>query len=330
MLEIRRREFIRLLGGASAMWPVAARAQRPTLPVIGFLSSRSATESESAVVAFRKGLAEVGYVEGQNVDIAFLWAQGRYDRLSALAADLTHRQVAVLLATGGNPAVFAAKEATATIPIVFITGSDPVETGLVDSLSRPGHNVTGVSLFTSLLVAKRLELLRELVPTATTIAFLVNPSNSNARPDTRVAQTAAAHFGQQLVVLNARTENEIDKAFAILVQRQVTALLVNTDSFFLAQRNQLAALEARHAVPTIHDLREYASAGALASYGTNLADAYRQAGGYVGKILKGERTANLPILQPTKFDLVLNLRTAKALAITVPPTVFAFADEVIE
>ena len=245
MLEIRRREFIRLLGGASAMWPVAARAQRPTLPVIGFLSSRSATESESAVVAFRKGLAEVGYVEGQNVDIAFRWAQGRYDRLSALAADLTHRQVAVLLATGGNPAVFAAKEATATIPIVFITGSDPVETGLVDSLSRPGHNVTGVSLFTSLLVAKRLELLRELVPTATTIAFLVNPSNSNARPDTRVAQTAAARFGQQLVVLSSRTENDIDAAIAILVQRRASALLVNTDSFFLTRRNQIAAQAAR-------------------------------------------------------------------------------------
>src|SRR5215472_7243878 len=318
---MRRRDFITLLGGA-ATWPFAARAQRPALPVIGFLSSRSPTESESAVVAFRTGLAEVGYLEGQNVNIAFRWAQGRYDRLPALAADLTRRQMAVLLATGGNPAVFAAKEATATIPIVFITGSDPVETGLVASLSRPGHNVTGVSLFTSLLVAKRLELLRELVPTATTIAFLVNPSNSNARPDTRVAQTAAARFGQQLVVLNARTENEIDKAFAILVQRQVTALLVNTDSFFLAQRNQLAALEARHAVPTIHDLREYAAAGALASYGTNLADAYRQAGGYVGKIVKGEKPANLPILQPTKFDLVLNLRTAKALAITVPPTVF--------
>jgi putative ABC transport system substrate-binding protein len=264
------------------------------------------------------------------VNIAFRWAQGRYDRLPALAADLTRRQMAVLLATGGNPAVFAAKEATATIPIVFITGSDPVETGLVASLSRPGHNVTGVSLFTSLLVAKRLELLHELVPTATIIAFLVNPTNSNAQPDIRVAQTAAARVGQQLVVLNASTENEIDTAFATLVQRQATALLVNTDSFFLARRNQLATLEARHALPTIHDLREYAAAGALASYGTNLADAYRQAGAYVGKILKGEKPANLPVMQPTKFDLVINLRTAKALGLTLPATIYALADELIE
>ena len=326
---MRRRDFITLLGGA-ATWPFAARAQRPALPVIGFLSSRSPTESESAVVAFRTGLAEVGYLEGQNVNIAFRWAQGRYDRLPALAADLTRRQMAVLLATGGNPAVFAAKEATATIPIVFITGSDPVETGLVASLSRPGHNVTGVSLFTSLLVAKRLELLHELVPTATIIAFLVNPTNSNAQPDIRVAQTAAARLGQQLVVLNASTENEIDTAFATLVQRQATALLVNTDSFFLARRNQLATLEARHALPTIHDLREYAAAGALASYGTNLADAYRQAGAYVGKILKGEKPANLPVMQPTKFDLVINLRTAKALGLTLPATIYALADELIE
>jgi putative ABC transport system substrate-binding protein len=246
---MRRREFIAALGGAAA-WPLAARAQQPAMPVLGFLSSRSRNESASAVAAFRQGLIEAGYVEGQNVDIAFRWAEGQYDRLPALAADLAGRQVAVIFATGGNPPAFAAKAATATIPIVFLIGSDPVEFGLVASLSRPGNNVTGVTLFTSLLVAKRMELLRELVPTATTIAFLVNPNNSNAEPDTRVAQTAARSLGQQLVVLSAGTENDIDAAFETLVQQRTNALLVNTDAFFLARRNQFVALAARHAVPT--------------------------------------------------------------------------------
>jgi putative ABC transport system substrate-binding protein len=326
----KRREFITLLGGAAAAWPLTARAQQEGMPVIGFISSRAPNESGSAVVAFRQGLAEVGYTEGQNVDIAFRWAEGRYDRLPTLAADLTRRPVAVIFATGGNPAAFAAKAATATIPIVFITGSDPVEVGLVASLNHPGSNVTGVSLFTSLLVAKRLELLRELVPTATIIAFLVNPNNSNAHPDRRVAHDAAARFGQQLVDISARTEEDIDAAFAILIRRQANALLVNTDSFFLTRRNQIAALAARHAVPAIHDLREYTAAGGLASYGTNLADAYRQGGAYVGRILKGEKPANLPVVQPTKFDLVINLKTAKALGIQIPDKLLALADEVIE
>jgi putative ABC transport system substrate-binding protein len=326
---MRRREFITLLGGAAA-WPLAARAQQPAMPVVGFLSSRSPNESASAVAAFRQGLTEAGYVEGQNVDIAFRWAEGQYDRLPALAADLARRQAAVIFATGGNPPAFAAKAATATIPIVFITGSDPVEVGLVASLNRPGSNVTGVSLFTSLLVAKRLELLRELVPTASIIAFLVNPNNSNAQPDTRVAHAAAARFGQQLAVLSARTENDIDAAFAILVQRRASALLVNTDSYFLTRRNQIAAQAARHVVPTIHDLREYTAAGGLVSYGTNLADAYRQGGTYVGRILKGEKPHSLPVVQPTKFDLVINLKTAKALGLDVPPMLLARADEVIE
>jgi putative tryptophan/tyrosine transport system substrate-binding protein len=329
-IHIRRRGFIFTLGGAAATWPLAAGAQQAAMPVIGFLSSRSRNESASAVAAFRQGLIEAGHVEGQNVDIAFRWAEGQYDRLPALAADLAGRQVAVIFATGGNPPAFAAKAATATIPVVFLIGSDPVKFGLVASLSHPGSNVTGVTLFTSLLVAKRMELLRELVPTATTTAFLVNSNNSNAEPDTRVAQTAARSLGQQLVVLSAGTENDIDAAFATLVQQRANALLVNTDAFFLARRNQFVALEGRHAIPTIHDLREFTAAGGLVSYGTNLADAYRQAGTYVGRILKGERPAHLPVLQPTKFDLVINLKTAKALGLEVPATLLARADEVIE
>ena len=324
-----RRAFITVLGGAAA-WPLAARAQQPAMPVIGFISSRSPDESASAVVAFRQGLAEAGYVDGQNVEIAFRWAEGHYERLPMMAADLARRQVTAILATGGNPPVFAVKAATATIPIVFIIGSDPVEVGFVASLNRPGGNVTGVSLFTSLLVAKRLQLLRELVLAGTIIAFLVNPDNSNARPDTAVMQAAAARLGQKLIVLSARTEQDIDLAFASLGQQQATALVVNTDAFFLTRRNQLASLEARYAIPTIHDLREYTAAGGLMSYGTNLPDAYHQAGIYIGRILKGEKPADLPVQAPTRYQLVINMKTAKALGLTVPPTPLARADEVIE
>jgi putative ABC transport system substrate-binding protein len=327
---MRRRDFIAFIGSIAAAWPLAARAQQPAMPVIGFISSRSPDESASAVVAFRQGLAEAGYVEGQNVEISFRWAEGDYDRLPMMAADLARRQVTAILATGGNPPVLAVKAATATIPIVFIIGSDPVEMGFVASLNRPGVNVTGVSLFTSLLVAKRLELLRELVPAGTIIAFLVNPDNSNARPDTAVMQAAAARLGQKLIVLSARTEQDIDLAFASLGQQQATALVVNTDAFFLTRRNQLASLEARYAIPTIHDLREYAAAGGLISYGTNLPNAYRQAGIYVGRILKGDKPSDLPVQEPTKFDLVINLKTAKALGITIPPSLLVRADEVIE
>jgi ABC-type uncharacterized transport system substrate-binding protein len=327
---MERRKLIAILGGVIAAWSLAALAQQAAMPVIGFVSSRSPKESASVLAAFRKGLTEAGYVEGQNLAIAFRWAEGQYDRLPALAADLAGRQVAVIFATGGNPPAFAAKAATATIPIVFLIGSDPVKFGLVASLNRPGSNVTGVTLFTSLLVAKRMELLRELVPTSTTIAFLVNPNNSNAEPDARVAQTAARSLGQQLVVLSAGTEDDIDAAFATVVQQRANALLVNTDAFFLARRNQFVALAARHAVPTIHDLREFTDAGGLVSYGTNLADAYRRAGTYVGRILKGERPADLPVQQPTKFELAINLKTAKALGLEVPPTLLARADEVIE
>jgi putative tryptophan/tyrosine transport system substrate-binding protein len=327
---MRRRDFIAGLGGAAAAWPLAARAQQPAMPVIGFLSSRSPQDSTSALAAFCQVLTEAGYVEGKNLDIAFRWAEGQYDRLPALAADLAGRQVAVIFATGGNPPAFAAKTATATIPIVFLIGSDPVKFGLVASLKRPGSNVTGVTLFTSLLVAKRMELLHELVPTATTFAILVNPNNSNAEPDTRDAQAATRGLGLHLVVLGAGTENDIDSAFATLVQQRADALLVNADSFFLSRRDQIVALAARHAVPTIHDLREFTAAGGLMSYGTNLADAYRQAGAYVAKILNGEKPAKLPVMQPAKFDLVINLKTAKALGLNVPPMLLARADEVIE
>ena len=300
------------------------------MPVIGFISSRSPDESASAVVAFRQGLAEAGYVEGQNVEISFRWAEGDYDRLPMMAADLARRQVTAILATGGNPPVFAVKAATATIPIVFIIGSDPVEMGFVASLSRPGGNVTGVSLFTSLLVAKRLELLRELVPAGTIIAFLVNPDNSNARPDTAVMQAAAARLGQKLIVLSARTEQDIDLAFASLGQQQATALVVNTDAFFLTRRNQLASLEARYAIPTIHDLREYAAAGGLMSYGPDLVEVFHQVGIYTSKILKGAKPGDLPVVQPSTFEFVVNLKAAKALGLTIPVSFQMRADEVIE
>jgi putative tryptophan/tyrosine transport system substrate-binding protein len=308
-----RRKLLAILGGVIAGWPVAALAQQAAMPVIGFVSSRSPKESASVLAAFRQGLTEAGYVEGQNLAIALRWAEGQYDRLPALAADLAGRQVAVIFATGGNPPVFAAKAATATIPIVFLIGSDPVKFGLVASLNRPGSNVTGVTLFTSLLVAKRMELLCELVPTSTTIAFLVNPNNSNAEPDTRVAQTAARSLGQQLVVLSAGSEDDIDAAFATVVQQRANALLVNTDAFFLARRNQFVALAARHAVPTIHDLREFTAAGGLVSYGTNLADAYRRAP-TSAESLRAKGLPTCPLYSPPSSTLSSTSRPPSRLA----------------
>jgi len=323
---MRRRELITLIGGAAA-WPLAARAQ---YPIVGVVSSRSLADSAISFTAFRRGLADSGYVEGQNLEIISRWAEGHYDRLPALAADLARRRVAVILATGGNPPALAAKAASATIPTVFIIGSDPVEVGLVASLNHPGGNITGVSLFTSLLVAKRLELLREMVPTAITIGFLVNPNNSNAKPDTKVAHTAARGLARQLTVLHAATEEDIDAAFATLARDRISALMVNTDAFFLTRREQFATLAARHAIPTIHDFKEYTVAGGLASYGINLASAYHQAGVYVARILRGEKPADLPVVQPTKLDLVINLKTAKTLGLDVPATLLFRADEVIE
>ena len=322
---MKRRDFITLLGGAAA-WPLAARAQQATMPVIGFVSSRSPGESASVVAGFRQGLKEAGYVEGRNVHIAFRWAEGQYDRLPALAAELVEIQVAVILAAGGSQTGLAAKAATPTIPIVNI-GSDPDRVGLVASLNRPGGNVTGVSLLSWPLTPKRLELLRELVPTATIIGVLVNPNAPNTELESREIQAAARAIGQQIRILSATTEREIDAAFASVTQHGVGALVIGADAFFDSRRDLAVALAAQYAVPTIYG---FAAPGGLISYGASAPEGYRQAGIYVGRILKGEKPADLPILQPTKFELVINTKTAKALGLTVPPTLVAIADEVIE
>jgi putative tryptophan/tyrosine transport system substrate-binding protein len=330
MPAANRRDLIALLGGAAAAWPVAARAQQHAMPVIGFLDSGSAEALAARVAAFRRGLNETAYVEGQNVAIEYRWADGQYDRLPALADDLVRRQVAVIAATGSANSARAANAATATTPIVFANGGDPVKLGLVRSLNRPGGNATGVTYFLSELGPKRLELLRELVPAAAVIAFLINPSNPVTESDTKDFQAVAGVIGQQVRILNASSESDLDAAFPTLVEQRASALLVNNDAFFSSRHKQIVALAARYALPAIYYLRDFVVAGGLASYGPSVLDGYRQVGTYVGRILRGEKPADLPVMQPTKFELVINLQTAKTLGIEMPPSLLARADEVIE
>ena len=325
---MRRREFITLLGGAAAAWPFAAYAQQPTMPVVGFLRSATLADVPHWVAAFRQGLKEAGFVEGQNVAIEFRSADNQLDRLPALVADLIRQPVAVIV--GNTDAALAAKAATATVPIVFASGSDPVRDGLVASLNRPGGNVTGLVYFSAVLGAKRLELLRQLVPGATTIAVLVNPNTPLTEAERKDVQAAAQVIGQQLIIIDISSDRDIETAFATFVQRGASALLVGTGGFLNSNRERIAAVANRHALPASYSQREGVVAGGLMSYGPSISDAYRQAGIYSGRILNGEKPADLPVMQSTKFELVLNLKTAKALGLTIPPSLLVAADEVME
>jgi putative tryptophan/tyrosine transport system substrate-binding protein len=328
MVDMRRREFVALLGGAATAWPLAAGAQQPTMPVIGFLNAGSPEQSARLVAAYRKGLSETGYVEGQNVAIEFRWAAGQDERLAEMAADLIRRRVAVIATPGNTPATLAAKAATTTIPIVFAADGDPVEAGLVASLNRPGGNLTGITTMSAELSAKRLGLLHELMPGAARFAVLVNPNGPYTGSMVTELRGAAEAIGRQLDVLAASTDRDIVPVFARLDEKRADALLISPDPLFINRLVQLATLAARHAVPAIFSLREFAEVGGLMSYGASFTDLFRQAGIYTGKILKGERPADLPVLRATKFEFVINSQTAEALGIEVPPTLLARADEV--
>jgi len=325
---MKRREFIAGLGGAAA-WPVVARTQQPAMPVVGFLSTLSSSNMAANVMnEFHQGLKQTGFVEGQNVKIEYRWAEGHYDRLQDLAADLVRRQVAVIAATGGEPSPQVAKAATQTIPIVFMANGDPVAAGLVASLNRPGGKLTGVTIFGMMAAGKRLELLLQLMPKPGTVAYLMNPNNPNRELDN--VQAAASSLGQKILVLNADGGPEIDTAFTTIAQQGAAALLVASDPLFFDRRDQLIALAAHQAVPAIYYLRAFSQAGGLSSYGSSLTDMYRQVGIYTGRVLNGEQPADLPVIRSTKYELVINLKTAKALGLTVPPSLLARADEVIE
>ena len=328
---MRRRKFITLLGGVAATWPLAARAQQPGIPVIGSLYATSAAEWAVPMAGFRTGLSEAGFVEGRNVVIEYRWADGHFDRLPALAKDLVSHKVAVIVVGGSNIGVKAAIAATQTIPIVFTTGANPVTSGLVASLNRPGGNATGVTVIAAELGAKKVELLHEMIPTASKIALLANPNNPEAlQLESHELQAAAQHLGLELIVLNGGTKSEIEGAFAAAAQQRAAALYVGSDAFLVSQRDHIAALGLRYALPTISPARSDVMAGELMSYGSSQTEMYRQAGVYVGRILKGAKPADLPVLQPTKFELVINLKTAKTLGISIPQTLLASADEVIE
>jgi putative ABC transport system substrate-binding protein len=322
-----RRKFITLLGGAAAGWPLAARAQQPAMPVVGVLSTRSAADSANAIAAFQGGIKEIGFVEGQTVAVEYRWAESQHSRLLEMATDLVRARVKVIAAIG-PPAAVAAKAATTTVPIVFTVGSDPVKIGLVASLGRPGGNATGVNIFSAELGTKRLGLLRDLMPAASVVALLVNPHFPNVESYVSEVEAAARAIGQQIRLLHAGNEAEIDAAFATILQMHAEAVLVAADP--VSRRDQIVELAARHAIPAVYEAREFPAAGGLMSYGTSLIDAYRLVGVYVGRILKGEKPADLPIVQPTKFELVINLKTATTLGLTIPPGVLAIADEVIE
>jgi ABC-type uncharacterized transport system substrate-binding protein len=325
----RRREFITLVGGAAA-WPLAARGQQPAAPVIGFLNTASPRAFAPFVAAFHKGLNAHGYVEGRNVIVEYRWAEGQYDRLHGHAADLVRRQVALIAATGGTMTALAAKKATATIPILFISGANPIDEGLVSNFRRPDGNATGVSVYSSELLGKRLQLLRELLPRAATIALLGNPTGAVHRHETEDLASAMRALGLRLLVVEATVRSGLETAFAAAVERRADAVLVSADPFFTSERDQIIELAARHRLPAAYPWREYAMAGGLVSYGASIPDAYRLIGEYAGRILKGVGLADLPVVQPTKFELLINLKTAKALGVTIPDKLLAIADEVIE